>query len=235
MDNKNYVCNICCKYYKTSQSLWNHKNKYHTKNNQKMTNFDQLDNQNMTNCDQSEVTENAKIIDNTTCQYCNKKLSAYTHLRRHLKICKNKIQILKENEQLKKKHEEMEKNIDELKKIMLEMMNKQCKMHPKKLNKLINNSHNTTNSHNNLTINNNQINIIELGDEKLNDIFTKEEKLKILKRGYSSLEEIIKHTHLNDKYLQLGYVQFKFANLNCEKPKTVSEVSKSIILILNLT
>jgi hypothetical protein len=27
-------------------------------------------------------------------------------------------------------------------------------------------------------------------------------KLKILKRGYASLEEIIKHTHLNDKYLQ---------------------------------
>jgi hypothetical protein len=81
-------------------------------------------------------------------------------------------------------------------------------MHPKKLQKLINtnNSHNniTNNTNNNLIINNNnQINIIQLGDENLNDVFSKEEKLKILKRGYSSLEEIIRHTHLNNDYMQL--------------------------------
>ena len=43
----------------------------------------------------------------------------------------------------------MKKSLDELKKIMLEMMNKKCKMHPKTLQKMINN----TNSHNNITIN----------------------------------------------------------------------------------
>jgi len=76
-------------------------------------------------------------------------------------------------------------------------------MHPKKLQKLINNNNNNiTNSNNNNTIINNQINIIQLGDENLNDVFSKDEKLKILKRGYASLEEIIRHTHLNNNYIQ---------------------------------
>ena len=207
MDNKHNTCNICNKQYKTPQSLWNHKNKFHPKSDQEMTSEEPKNDHSMTNNDKLDK----KITDKTICDYCNKKLSAYTHLRRHLKSCKIKQKTLVENEILKKEHEEMKKEhetmkkaFDELKNIMLEMMNKQYKMHPKKLQKLINNN-NITNSHNNnnnnITINN-QINIIQLGDENLNDVFSKDEKLNILKRGYASLEEIIRHTHLNNNYIQ---------------------------------
>jgi hypothetical protein len=206
MDNKIYTCEICSKNYKTYKSMWHHKNKYHEKNDQKMTSIPTKNDHCLTNNDQSEnnlenITE-IKLTDNTICIYCDKKLSAYTHLRRHLKTCKEKERKLIEYDELKKEHSEMKKNFEELKTIMLEMMNNKYKMHPKKMQKIINTTNNNnTNSHNNITINN-QINIIELGDEKLNDIFSKEEKLKILKRGYSSLEEIIRYTHLNDKYIQ---------------------------------
>jgi hypothetical protein len=210
MDIKKYTCNICNKEYKTYKSMWHHKNKYHSKNDHLMTNVEPINDHLMTNNNEhskiKHIEESNNKITNTICDYCNKKLSAYTHLRRHLKTCKMKEKKIKEFEELKKEHEEMKKSFDELKNMMLEMMNTKCKMHPKKLQKLINtnNSHNniTNNTNNNLTINNNQINIIQLGDENLNDVFSKEEKLKILKRGYSSLEEIIRHTHLNNHYMQ---------------------------------
>ncbi len=203
MENKKHICELCNKIYKTSQSLWNHKNKYHTKNDQKMTNYPPNTHNTPTfyppntNINiENETT--SKKTDQTVCKYCNKNYSCYNSLNRHLQICKEKEKKLME-------YDELKKELEELKVMMLEMMNNKYKMHPKKMQKIINttnNSNTNTNSNNNVTINNNQINIIELGDEKLNDIFTKEEKLKILKRGYSSLEEIIRHAHLNKKYLQ---------------------------------
>ncbi len=213
MDIQKYTCNLCNKIYKSYKSLWFHKYKYHNNDSispQKTSCITQ-NNSNNTHLSSNSIQEN-NIIENDqlTCEYCKNKYSRLDNLNRHIKTCKVKDNIIKENKELIKQNEEKDKQIEEIKqsfekfkKQMIDMINKQCKMHPKKLNKLINNSHNTTtNSHNNLTINNNQINIIELGDEKLNDIFTKEEKLKILNRGYSSLEEIIKHAHLNEKYLQ---------------------------------
>ncbi len=207
MDNKKYTCKICNKEYKTYKSMWHHKNKYHNdiqKNDQKMTINMTNNDQSMTNNDHSttnneEAKEN-KLTDNTICMYCNKKLSAYTHLRRHLKTCKMKEAMVKENEELKKMNEikdkemkEMKKSLDELKKIMLDMMNKKCKMHPKTLQKMINS--------NNITINNN-IQYIELGDEELSKVFSKKEKLKILCGLGSPMDKIIKHTHLNNDYPQ---------------------------------
>jgi hypothetical protein len=91
---------------------------------------------------------------------------------------------------------EMKKSLDELKKIMLDMMNKNCKMHPKTLQKMIN-SNNTIN----MTINNN-IQYVELGDEELSKVFSKKEKMNILKLGGGALDKIITHTHLNDAYPQ---------------------------------
>jgi hypothetical protein len=211
MSVKKHTCNICNKDYKSSQSLWNHKNKIH--NNEK--NDDQNMTTNMTNTNHTVtnndhiMTNNEQIInniddieeknltENTICKFCNKKLSAYTHLRRHLKTCKKKNDIEKENEELKKEMDEVKQSLEELKKIMLEMMNKKCKMHPKTLQKMINN----TNSHNNITINNN-IQYVEYGREDLDKVFSKKEKMKILSDMGSPLENIIKYTHLNDKYPQ---------------------------------
>jgi hypothetical protein len=114
--------------------------------------------------------------------------------------------VIKENEELKKMNEikekentEIKKSFEELKKIMLDMMNKKCKMHPKTLQKMINN----TNSNNtiNMTINNN-IQYVELGDEELHKVFSKKEKMKILCGLGSPMDKIIKHTHLNADYPQ---------------------------------
>ena len=211
MTDKKYNCIICNKLYKTYKSMWHHKNKYHTENTQFIPIISPSCPQHIPNIPTYEII---KKTEQTICEYCNKQMSSYKNLNRHLKTCKIKENILqkneeikeitlqeieelkKQNEEIKKQNEETTKAFNELKKMMLEMMNKNCKMHPKKFQKLGTNS-------NNLTItNNNQINIIQLGDENLNDVFSKDEKLKILKRGYASLEEIIKHTHLNDKYLQ---------------------------------
>ncbi len=134
MDTKKYTCNICTKEYKTYKSMWHHKNKYHENkknNDQKMTQLDTQDDQCMTKkedsvCINKENEIDTKLTNNTICMYCNKKLSAYTHMRRHLKTCKSKKNIIKENGDLKEKMLNMEKSLDELKNIMLDMMNKKC-------------------------------------------------------------------------------------------------------------
>ena len=134
MSIKKHTCNICNKDYKTPQSLWNHKNKKHSneKNNDpKMTHNELQNDPCMTNKKDImdsvvEIETETKLTENTICMYCNKKFSAYTHMRRHLKICKSKENIIKENEELKQEMHEMKKSLDELKKIMLDMMNKNC-------------------------------------------------------------------------------------------------------------
>jgi hypothetical protein len=208
MDIKTYTCKICSKDYKSYKSLWYHKYKYHSNISpeypQNIPPISPLYHHNIPNISTNAII---KKTDKTICDYCNKQMSSYKNLNRHLKTCKIKEKKLLEYEDLKQEHEEMKKAFEELKSMMSEMMNNKCKLHPKKFQKLINSTNNSNNnSNNNLTINNqinnNQINIIALGDENLNDVFSKEEKLKILQRGYSSLEEIIKHAHLNDKYIQ---------------------------------
>ena len=203
MDIKKYICNICNKYYKSSQSLCNHKKNIHNDIHQKST-VHIPDTYNLSTSYQhinDNLKEPPKIkkTDNTLCEYCNNNFSCYSSLHRHLKICKSKENIIKENEDLKQKMLNMEKSLDELKKIMLDMMNKNCKMHPKTLQKMINN----TNSNNtiNMTINNN-IQYVELGDEELSKVFIKKEKMNILKLGGGALDKIIKHAHLNEDYPQ---------------------------------
>ncbi len=210
MNNKKNTCNICNKLYKSSQSLWNHKNKYHnslTQNNSK-TNEESLQNtqknSNEPQLSSIYIKENDVIIEddiienNTpTCKYCNKEYSRLDNLKRHMKTCKAKDDIIKENEDLKKEMEKKDKKIEILKKQMMDMMNKQYKMHPKTFQKMIN-----SNNNNNITINNNNIKIIEFGKEDLHNVFTKEEKLMILKQLGSPIENIVRYTHLNDKYPQ---------------------------------
>jgi hypothetical protein len=208
MDTKKYICNICNKNYKSTQSLWNHKNKYHPKNPHFTHNLPTIYKDELQNTHILPTYNENNKKDKTICEYCNKNYSSYNSMNRHIQKCKIKEKALfeneelkKQNDELKKEYEEMKQSLDEMKTMMLEMMNNKCKMHPKTLQKLINS--NNINSNNNITIiNNNQINIIELGDENLNNVFSKEEKLKILKCGFGSLEEIIRYTHLNNNYLQ---------------------------------
>ncbi len=206
MLDKKYTCNICNKLYKSPQSLWNHKHKYHENiknNDQKMTIIENTSDQKMTINDQ--IIPEIKLTENTECIYCHKKLSAYTHLRRHMKTCKAKDDIIKEHEILKKDfneikqdNTELKKSLDEIKKMMLDMMNKQYKMHPKTFQKMVN-SNNLLNN-NNITINHNKY--IEIGREDLHNVFTKEEKIMLLKKIGSPIENIVRYTHLNDKFPQ---------------------------------
>lgn len=216
---------MCNKEYKSSQSLCNHKKLKH-KNDHLMTTIDVSNDHLMTINDQiineTVYIEENKLTENTICMYCNKKLSAYTHLRRHIKKCKKKETIEKENEELKKEMKEMRKSLNELKKLMLDMMNKKCKMHPKTFQKMVN-SNNTIN----MTINNN-IQYVELGDEELHKVFSRKEKMKILCGLDSPMTKIIKHAHLNATYPQ--FQNIIITNAKGNQAYTYNKILKKFVL-----
>jgi hypothetical protein len=228
MSVKKHTCNICNKDYKTPQSLWNHKNKIHLYipeiSSNKTEVIPKISSNNTLNIP-IVSPHTFKKTEQRVCNYCNKELSSYKNLHRHLQICKMKDTIIKENEDLIKANEELKKEMEDIKttfekfkKQMLDMMNKKCKMHPKTLQKMINN----TNSHNNITINNNNIKYVALGNEELHTVFSVEEVMNILKKGGGALDEIIVYTHLNDKYPQfqnviITNVRNKNAYIYCDK------------------
>jgi hypothetical protein len=75
-----------------------------------------------------------------------------------------------------------------------------------KINKQLNIGDNSTinenNNINNGTINNITYNIIGLGHENLTEVFSKKEKMNILKYRYCSLSHLVEYAHFNDKYPQ---------------------------------
>jgi hypothetical protein len=169
---------MCKKYYKTKQTLANHNKKYHS------------------DTDDESVENKQKV----QCEFCKKELSLPKHLKRHYKTCKNKQSIILENEQLKNtikaQEEEFKKDMAELKKMMNELLNKNCKMHYKTLQK-INNSGNMNTG----TINN-TINIMALGQENIDEVLSKTDKIAILNKKENALPYMIEMVHFNDKYPQ---------------------------------
>ena len=202
-----YYCNICDKNYKSKQSLCNHNKKFHTKSQPKnslrvasgcpkVSIFPDKNN------DQNETT---KLF--FYCKFCDKKYSHKQSKYRHEKKCKN--DLIFKNEILEKQNQELkemfEKEISMLKDKMLNMMNKNCKKHPKtlqKINRQLNNEVNNNQTNNNCIVNNNTINIIPLGKEKLTDILSKKEQTMILSKKQQSLNYLIEYVHFNDKYPQ---------------------------------
>jgi hypothetical protein len=86
----------------------------------------------------------------------------------------------------------------------LELINKNCKVHPKTLQKInkqlnLNGDHNVINENNTI---NNTYNLIALGHENLTNVFSRKEKMAILKYRYCSLPHMVEYTHFNDKYPQ---------------------------------
>ena len=192
MENKKYTCDICNKLYKSYKSLWFHKYKHHN-------NLTQINSNEPQKTSNEPQLSSISIQENDTpiCEYCNKEYSRLDNLKRHMKTCKAKEQIIKENKDLKKE-------VEDIKKQMLDMMNQKYKMHPKTFQKMINsnNAINNNNNNNNITITNNNIKFIEYGREDLHNVFTKQEKLMLLKKIGSPIENIVRYTHLNDKYPQ---------------------------------
>ncbi len=204
MEYTNFKCELCKKYYKSYQSLWKHKKIYHPQSKpESKPIIDTSKPESKPKVDKSkpEIEINKKY----KCKFCLNEYKFKQSKWNHEQKCNKKTNLEdlikqneekdKENQELKNKMEKMEKSLDELKKIMLDMMNKKCKMHPKTFQKMVN-------SNNNITINNN-FRYVEYGKEDLHNVFTKQEKIMILKKNGSPIENIVRYTHLNDKYPQL--------------------------------
>ena len=101
-----YKCKICKKLYKSYQSLWNHNNRYHITNENKMQTLINFSANKMTTFEKTKL-DNTK--DDCVCKYCNKILSHRNSRWRHEKICTKKINIEKQLDDINKKLEIIEK------------------------------------------------------------------------------------------------------------------------------
>jgi len=222
------ICKYCNKEYASYSSRSNHIKKYHNNDvNQSNPNVIpvhfpghpnviQVNSNGHPNVIQMDTPCQPKVIQPIIkCSKCERIFKYRQGKWKHEQHCnydKNKELLLlqekisnyeKEKEQLEKLFTEQ---LNAMKKETLELLNKTCKVHPKTLNK-INKQLNVTNNtlNDNKVINNNII--IQLGKEKLSDVFSKKEQIKVLEQGYQSLAYLVQYTHFNPKY------QYEIKNL----------------------
>ena len=195
-----FRCNICDKSYKDKSGIWYHNKKYHfqpqliaspinTKTPQKTTK-------------KHQITPKVSLPNNNKfeCKHCFNIFSRNDSLNRHYTRCK-----IKKSNQISKDEiiDMLKEEINNVKSMLMDVLNKNCKVHPKtlqKINKQLNGDHNTVNENN--TTNNITYNIIGLGHENLTDVFSKKEKMNILKYRFNSLPQLVEYAHFNDKYPQ---------------------------------
>jgi hypothetical protein len=220
---KKHYCESCNKTYKTYKTFW-----YHNKTQHKIINDNDIDDNPPKNLEIPEINldqpvKNLKIPENDlgdsnkiqySCEFCNKKFTRIDNMHVHQSnSCKKKLIIIKENEELKIKLSNIDLQLEELKKLLLVKMNKECKAHPRTIekinralaNKYKNNNNNNTISNSNNNNNNgviNNYNIIALGKEKLEDVLSKKQQINILKKDYNCLQELVKLVHFNDAFPQ---------------------------------
>ena len=126
-----------------------------------------------------------------SCKNCGKNFTRLDNLQRHTKsrcVRQNNVDVTNEIATLREELESMKKQ-----------MKKGSKTNTNSNNRIINQQNN---SNNNTTINNNHNITIELGKEKLSDVFTHKQQKNILEKGYNSLRELIHQVHFNPKYTQ---------------------------------
>jgi hypothetical protein len=209
---KTYKCKQCDKKYKHRQSLNKHINTKHIPNINIINDTYKPNISIDTYNDKPNISiNNSDIMVNNDdlfyCRFCEKKYMHYQSRWRHEQICKNNLKT--QNEILKDENIKMKKNfekeLNEMKEQLMEIFKKECKMHPKtlqKINKQLQQQNNSGNI-NNGTINNIiNYNIIQLGDEKLSDVLTKKEQIKILNQKHQSLNYMTEYIHFNNKYPQ---------------------------------
>jgi hypothetical protein len=145
------------------------------------------------------------------CDYCNNIFSTNSNLHRHKRSCKIKKQKDSEKEDIfKKLFGQLNEQNEHLKKLEkkvdnLTIENKELKSISIDKNINNNNCNNTTNNtQNNI---NNTINIVPFGEEDLSSISDKVYKI-ILKKGYQSVEHLIKYTHFNKNKPEFHNVYF---------------------------
>jgi|SaaInlStandDraft_7_1057024.scaffolds.fasta_scaffold02425_2 hypothetical protein len=256
-----YICSFCGKKYKHRQSLYRHviiKHYNNKKQDQLNSTFEQynliIDQQNSTFNQQNSTFKQKIIINNNFkyhCKFCNKGYNINQSKWKHEQKCKiiteKKLEI--ENKQLKKENEELkinyqkenkekinyQKQMEEMKIQIKDLINKNCKIHPKTLQK-INNISNMTqnNTQNNIKQQNNieqQNNKIMIGFDKmiLEDVFSKKEQLKILKQKHNCLPFLIDYAHFNDNYPQLKNI--KITSLSNDVAYKYDEKDKKFIAL----
>ena len=214
-----FICKICNKIYANKSGIWKHNNKYHNHITSNVSQNDLQNNELETFVSQESVSvsliniqKNEDNHNGYSCEYCG---TTYLHRQykyKHQQKCKNKavkeknecdnkiinqlIQQLNEQKELLNEQKKMfEQQIIEMKNQLLETMNKKCKVHPKTLQKI-----NKQLNCNNMV--NNTYNIIGLGHENLDQVFSRKEKMAILKNRFYCLPELVEYTHFNDKYPQ---------------------------------
>lgn len=126
-------------------------------------------------------------VNKLKCKNCNKIFKIRQSKWKHERKC-NSSQI----QTLKNTVMQQTSEIKEVKSMLLELMNKNCKVHPKtlqKINKLLNNG----------TINNTVVNntYVKFGNLSYDGLLTDRQQRDILNRQYFSLEESIKQIHFN--------------------------------------
>ncbi len=177
--------------------------------------------------------ETHKQIKTFKCSYCDNEFKFNQSRWRHEKTCKEKL-IKNKEDDLKN---EFMSQINELKKQIADLMNEKYKMHPKTFQKMKNNIevNNGTISENinNGTINN--INIIALGNENLEKVFSEAEQISILNKKNNALNYMIEYVHFNDKYPQFQNIvitnnRTNMAHLFDKDTKTFRIVNKDELI-----
>jgi hypothetical protein len=197
-----YRCNICDKSYSSRQSLWNHNNKFHLNIVPESAKSPSESAKTSSESAKTppESTKNTSENNNIICEYCKTTFTRNDSLKKHFTRCKIKLnsdnKLKEENDKLKIEMELFKTEMAAMKKQLLSIMNKQCKIHPKTLQKINNNLNNSCNTTNNI------INIVQLGNENLENVFSKNKQIEILKQRYGCLPYLIREAHLNDKYPQ---------------------------------
>ncbi len=193
------LCVDCNKSYASIFSLSNHKRKFHA---------DKKDHNRVKNVEDGLYH----------CRYCdNKSYTTYKSRWNHEQKCKPQlIDVLEENEKIKQENEKIKQEKDAQYKVLTEkimkLQNKLIKTNSittksfNALNKLLmersyTNQSNNTNSLN--TINNNCLQICNVGKEDILNVLTEQQKKQILNAKFNALDKLVEITHCGN------YNQFK--------------------------
>lgn len=194
------ICKYCKKEYASYSSRSNHIKNIHNKNSSNLL-------------AKSEGKVNVLLAESLPkdshnmfkCKYCTNVYKHCSSRSKHEKVCKDKN--IKKEQKEKSEVLELKKEIAELR----TMLEKALKTRPKTLNKI-----NKQLNNNGTIIQNNNIQIVPFGQERLNQILTDEEKLAILSKKYNSLDELIYMVHISDNEKYKAYKNTFMTNFHDE-------------------
>jgi hypothetical protein len=204
-----YKCFDCNKIFNKKSNYMAHINK----KNKCSEKYDNIIEKNLIN---NNTDKAIKIFDNSLdelkCIYCEKKFSTKSNVVKHIrtkkcvKLQENSVNIKDEINEIKKKYANLEKIILELSKNKDNSNgnNNIINNNINNKNKIIENNINNLNQQNNINLNqqnniNQNIVLVEYGHENLDNL-TKDDYLRVLKKGYSSIVELTKLIHFNPKF-----------------------------------